>query len=75
MPGLRLEKALSVGAKMVRPWLELLSWVLIWSASWVLFNSRIKVVYWPAFSRIAVMLVGPDGAGDTAWDRAGVVVQ
>lgn len=63
-PDLRLEKALSVGAKMVRPWLELLACELIWSASCVLFSSLMKVVYWPAFSRIPVMFVGPDGGGD-----------
>lgn len=34
-----------------------------------------KVVNWPAFSRIAVMLVGPDGPGEAGWAWAGVVVQ
>ncbi len=63
-PDLRLEKALSVGAKMVRPWLELLTCVLIWSASWVLFSNRMRVVNWPALVRIPVMFVGPDGAWD-----------
>ena len=74
VPALRFEKALSVGANMVRPWFELLSWMLIRSSIWVLFSSRMKVVYWPAFSRIAVMLVGPAGAGAGAEDWPEVLV-
>ena len=66
MPALRLEKALSVGAKMVRPWLELLSWELIRSATWLAVRSLMKVVNWPPFSRTLVMFVGPDGAGESA---------
>lgn len=45
MPGLRDAKALSVGAKMVMPWFDVLSWVLIWSAVFVLLRSLMKVVY------------------------------
>ena len=26
-----------------------------------------NIVYWPAFSRTAVMLVGPEGVGTGAW--------
>ena len=63
VPALRLEKALSVGAKMVRPWFELLSCELMRSATCVALSSLMKVVNWPAFSRILVMLVGPAGAG------------
>lgn len=44
MPDLRLEKALSVGAKRVMPWFEVLSCVSIWSAILVLLSSLIKVV-------------------------------
>lgn len=65
VPGLRLENALSVGAKIVRPWFELLSCALIRSATWFPLRSLMKVVNWPAFSRTWVMLVGPAGAGAT----------
>lgn len=67
VPDARLLKALSVGAKIVRPWLELPSSVSIWLASWVLLSSLIKVVNWPAFSRIWVMFVWLEGEDDGAW--------
>jgi len=67
VPGFRLLKALSVGAKRVRPWKELLSWLVIWSPTWVDFRRRIRVVYCPPFSRIAVRLSGAGvGPGATA---------
>lgn len=65
-PDRRLENALSVGAKTVRPLLELLSWALIWSLTAVLFISLISTVNCPAFSRTLVMLSGPGGAGAAA---------
>lgn len=82
MPNLRSEKALSVGAKRVRPGLDFLTCALICSASSVFLSSRTRVVKWPAFLRIAMMSVGPEGgggvaaagaaaAGDTAGDAAG----
>ena len=82
MPNLRSEKALSVGAKRVRPGLDFLTCALICSASSVFFSSRMRVVKWPAFLRIAMMSVGPEdggggdaagaaAAGDTAGDVAG----
>ena len=82
MPNLRSEKALSVGAKRVRPGLDFLTCALICSASSVFFSSRTRVVKWPAFLRIAMMSVGPEdggggdaagaaAAGDTAGDAAG----
>lgn len=45
VPEGRAEKALSVGANTVRPWLELLSCVLIWSQTWVVLQRRMRVVY------------------------------
>ncbi|KAL6973991.1 hypothetical protein U1Q18_028173 [Sarracenia purpurea var. burkii] len=54
------------GAKTVMPWLALLSWFSIWSATWVDIKRRGKVVYWPPFSRITEMLIGSadeDGTG------------
>ncbi|RDX61748.1 hypothetical protein CR513_59994, partial [Mucuna pruriens] len=65
VPAFRLENALSVGAKMVRPWFELLSCEFILSAVCVPLRSLMKVVNCPAFSRTWVMLVGPAGAGAT----------
>ncbi|RDX90250.1 hypothetical protein CR513_27907, partial [Mucuna pruriens] len=62
VPAFRLENALSVGAKMVRPWFELLSCEFILSAVCVPLRSLMKVVNCPAFSRTWVMLVGPAGA-------------
>ena len=59
VPDLRSEKALSVGANMVKPRLAF-SWLLIRSSTWVLFSSPMKVVNLPAFLRIAVMSGGPD---------------
>lgn len=72
---MRFENELSVGAKMVRPWFELLSTELIWSATFVFCNRRMNVVNWPAFSRMAVTLVGPGGAGAAAGDWAEVRVE
>lgn len=67
MPAFRFEKALSVGANKVRPWFELLlSWAFILSLSCVTFRILIKVLNWPAFSSIFVMLAGPAGAGPCA---------
>lgn len=63
MPALRLVKALSVGAKTVRPSVELLSWFVIWDATWVWIRRRMKVVYWPFLSRMPVKLSGPAGPG------------
>ncbi|GER54313.1 auxin response factor 16 [Striga asiatica] len=55
IPGLRLEKAESVGAKRVIPWFcELLSCVSIWSATFVVCRRRMNIEYWPDFSRMAV---------------------
>lgn len=66
MPEGRLEKALSVGANTVMPLTELFSWLFIWSPTWVLLSRRMKVPNSPAFSRTAVMLGGPAGAGESA---------
>lgn len=66
VPDFRLENALSVGAKIVKPWFELLSCELIRSDTCVAFSSFMNVVNCPAFSRTFVMFVGPDGAGDIA---------
>ncbi|KAL4295933.1 hypothetical protein GQ457_12G026690 [Hibiscus cannabinus] len=66
VPDLRLAKALSVGAKMVIPLLELFSWPSSWLATCVDFRRRMKRVNWPAFSRILVTFVGPEGAGAAA---------
>lgn len=71
MPDFKLEKALSVGAKIVIPLLVLLSWPSNWFATCVAFINRIKVENWPAFSRIFVTLVGPGGAGDDAGASTG----
>ncbi|PKA66918.1 hypothetical protein AXF42_Ash003575 [Apostasia shenzhenica] len=51
---------------MVIPLFELLSWLLIWSDTWVLFIRRISVLNCPAFSSTAVMFNGPAGAGAAA---------
>jgi len=56
------ENALSVGAKMVTPELESLRAENKWFSSWVDLKRRIKIVKWPAFSRILVTLVMPCGA-------------
>lgn len=66
MPDGRVANALSVGAKMVRALLELLSCESIWLATAVVFMSLIRMVNSPAFSSILVMLVGPAGAGALA---------
>lgn len=63
VPALRFVKALSVGARTVRPSVEELSWLWIWVATWVWVRRRRKVVYWPALSRIPVKFSGPGGAG------------
>ena len=68
IPVLRFEKALSVGANTVRPWFKSLSCELIWSSIWVLFSSRMNVVYLPLFLRTETMLMGPEGAGAGAED-------
>ncbi|KAJ6361022.1 hypothetical protein OIU77_004952 [Salix suchowensis] len=62
VPDLSSENALSVGAKMVKPELESLSAENKWFSSWVDLKRRIKIVKWPAFSRILVTLVMPFGA-------------
>jgi len=62
VPDLSSENALSVGAKMVIPVLESLSAENKWFSSWVDLKRRIKIVKWPAFSRILVTLVMPCGA-------------
>jgi len=53
------EKAPSVGAKMVTPSLESLSWENNWMSSWVDFIRRVKNAKWPAFWRILMTLTGP----------------
>lgn len=75
MPVLRLEKAVSGGAKILRPWLERLSCVLRLSATFVLCSSLMNMVNRPSFSRMAVTLVGPGGAGAAAGDCAVVGMQ
>lgn len=68
---MRFVKALSVGAKTVRPSVVELSWLWIWVATWVWERRRRKVVYWPALSRMPVKFSGPDGAGAGAvWASA-----
>lgn len=66
-PCLRLWKALSVGAKRVKPSEFDLSWLSIWITCWVSFRRRIRVVNCPPFSRIAVRFTAPAGAGAGAW--------
>lgn len=62
-PDLRFWNALSVGAKIVKPCEVVFSWLSIWVSCCVSFKRRIRNVYCPPFSRIAVMLIGPEGAG------------
>ena len=61
VPVFRFEKALSVGAKTVKPLPGFLSWVLIRESTWLLFSSPMKVVNLPAFVRTAMMSAGPEG--------------
>lgn len=78
VPALRLRKALSVGAKTVIPSVELLSWFRIWESTWVVLRSIMKVVNWPAFSRIPVRLTGPAGPGagaEEVWARVPVEIR
>lgn len=63
---MRLEKEESLGAKIVIPLSELLSWPYSWLATPVDLSRRMKTVNWPAFSRILVTFVGPGGAGAAA---------
>lgn len=74
VPAGRFEKALSVGANTVIPSVEVLTWLLIWSEISLSVRKRMKVVNWLPSSRMAVMLMGPAGAGPgaegvTAWER------
>nr|KYP53340.1 hypothetical protein KK1_024719 [Cajanus cajan] len=66
-PDFRFMKALSVGAKRVKPCEFDFSWLSIWVSCWVSFRSRIRVVYCPPFSRMAVRFRLPEGEGAGAW--------
>lgn len=68
MPTLRPEKAVSGGARIVSPWFEVLSCEFKLSATLVLCSSLMNTVKWPSFSRMAVTLGGPGGAGAAAGD-------
>lgn len=64
MPGLRLLKALSVGANRVNPWSLCFTCSTICESCLVEIRSLISVVYWPSLSSIPVMFkVVGDGAG------------
>ena len=76
VPVLRSEKALSVGANMVKPALDFfLSSLLISASIWVLFSSPIKVLNLRAFLRIVMTSAGPaeeaEGAKGPEGDGAG----
>ena len=74
---MRLEKALSEGANMVKPLFVFMSCELIWLDTWVVFKRRIRVVNPPAFFRILMMSVGGDdgdGAGEACAGEAGAGV-
>ena len=71
MPALRLENAASVGAKMVNPLFELLSWPYNWSETPVLFKRRIKTENPPALPRILVTSGTPFFVGGTLADWTG----
>ncbi|KAG6760711.1 hypothetical protein POTOM_033891 [Populus tomentosa] len=62
-PATRLENALSCGANMVMPSVELLSWENNWVSTWVAFIRRTKDKKRPAFKRIWMVSVGPAGGG------------
>ena len=62
VPVLRSEKAVSVGANMVKPWpVDFCSWLLIGSSIWVLFSSPMKVANLPDFLRTEVTSEAPEG--------------
>lgn len=75
MPALRLENAVSLGARMVMPLFVFPSWEFKLLSNWVVFKRRIKVLNWPDFLRILMTLVGPGGVGARAGDWARVFVQ
>jgi len=66
VPVLSLVKALSLGAKKVRPSYEFLSWLVSCSEIRVACRSRSSVEYCPPLSRMLVRLSSPGGDGPGA---------